>query len=278
MNSIQGASAEAGQVQPGQGVAPEAQMAVGVQPEMPGGGQAVNDNMTITPNSISADYGKMIDEALAEPLPGEAGAEQAPASTPEEPAGGSVNPAGASVVSGGTEMPGAGAANGNEFPPIIPTGGTLGYQSPATMTGDIQGGMQSNPEMQVINGEPMPMGMQAPEMGQANPVAMPTQEADMGMNINPGGMPAQGLGAEANPAAMQAPVLPMPGQELAPPPMAPMPDFGTLPPVQEVPSANPEVPAAEAAPANPIQSPAVVQPEPGTNTSAPLGSFQIPGM
>ncbi|MBQ8996821.1 hypothetical protein IJ095_02225 [Candidatus Saccharibacteria bacterium] len=180
----------------------------------------------------ATDYGKMIDDALAEPMPGEAG----------------------------TSVPGAlGAAA--EPPKIVPTGGALGYESPATM-GQQPAGMMA--PMGQPMGEPM-MGMQAgmnPALMQAPgiegmqaPTDMPAMDYNMaGMGATAPTLSPMGQPMMAQPAdmAVQPGVLPMPGQELTPPPATPTPDFGAMPP------AMPQMPAVD------------------PNMAAQPGAYQIP--
>ena len=211
LNTLQQGAGEAGAVQP-EGNVVQADASNGMN--IPGGTDGLNgasaptgvaDNMTITPNSISADYGKMIDEALAEPLPGETGVVQ-PGS--EMSAGGAIGAEGMPAPQGTPNLTTEdGLAGSKEFPPIIPTGGTLGYESPAVASATTAQGMTGVPEMN-------PAAMQAPDVAGITP----------------------------NVAASPS-VLPMPGQEIAPPPMAPMPDFATLPPVQGAAEVNPVVPS-----------------------------------
>ena len=266
---------------------------VAVVPENADGyaGQTVADqilnNMEKGESNVgAADYGKMIDEALNEPLPGEGGI-QVGAETAEGP---KVNtqdvekadvPQGnpmASVPSDGgmteedalnmikqaqaeANAPLAGMPANGELPKIIPTGGSFGYESPVG----------------------------------ANPAA----EA----------APSVGMGPMGEPSPMeQAPSvnpMPMPGQEIAPPPMAPMPDFGAMPPAvtSVMPSAVPGVsaqPVENVVPApGPVAMPNVtVQPDMNAqiaemalpqvqevpaqpaidNTPADPSAFKIPGI
>jgi len=131
----------------------------------------------------ATDYGKMIDAALAEPMPGEVGA--------------------------------TGVA---ETAQGAPMGQDMGMANPAMMQAPGVEGMQA------------PADVPAMDYG-----AMPAE--------------AQGVGT-----------LPMPGQELTPPPMTPAPDFGAMPPVMS--------PSAPTMPSMPAVDPSAVQP----------GAYQIPGM
>ncbi|MBQ6320940.1 hypothetical protein IJI17_01815 [Candidatus Saccharibacteria bacterium] len=150
-----------------------------------GSTQGVNLQPTGAPaaEQPATDYGKMIDAALAEPMPGEVGA--------------------------------TGVA---ETAQGAPMGQDMGMANPAMMQAPDVEGMQA------------PADVPAMDYG-----AMPAE--------------AQGVGT-----------LPMPGQELTPPPMTPAPDFGAMPPVMS--------PSAPTMPSMPAVDPSVVQP----------GAYQIPGM
>lgn len=204
-------------------------------------------------NVGSADYGKMIDDALNEPLPGEGGIQvgtNGPAGPQvdtqdvekmeEEEALNTIHQAQAQAQA---EMPTLPSLNG-ELPKIVPTGGSLGYESPSEQgiissgegTGSMGAGAQLNPAM-----------AQTPEVASSETAGVPD------MNFQAGGMGAAGAGqtdvnAEMNPMGMgnegamgvtpEPNPMPMPGQEIAPPPVLPAPDFGTMPPT-DTPSVAP---------------------------------------
>ena len=231
-------------------------------------------------NVGAADYGKMIDEALNEPLPGEGGiqvGQDGPggpqvdtqdvekADVPEGnpvagmPGADAQSALGAQMMAGAGQMgqgpmqqqpaeqgmteeealnlikQGQAEANAalpgmpenGELPKIIPTGGGFGYESP----------VGANPAAEAAPS----VGMEAAE------------PSPMGMEQNPMGMGANPMGMGSNP-------MPMPGQEIAPPPMAPMPDFGAMPPAMP---AMPDM-SAPAMPAVPVENtiPAPVATEP----------------
>lgn len=201
--------------------------------------QILNNMEKGASNVGAADYGKMIDDALNEPLPGEGGIQvgqegpngpqvntqdveseesqvgnpmmAAPAmptmptmmQTPAPAEQGMTEEEAMNLIKQGqaeaqADLPGM-PANG-ELPKIIPTGGGgLGEELPT-------GGAEANPAMGA-----------APGMGMTEASGVPE------MNFQAGEVGA----APAVPSPM-----PMPGQEIAPPPMTPMPDFGAMPPVQ----------------------------------------------
>ena len=165
-----------------------------------------------------------------------------------------------------------GITNGGEMPKII-TGGGMGLdESPVGMDAGVMGG------------EPNPAMAQAPGIETTEAAGVP----DMNFQGEGGGSANNTI--EATPSAM-----PLPGQEIAPPPVAPMPDFGAMPP------ASPEVaPAGDNTAmdsvANVQTSSATVQPDAtipestnglaqmpqvagdGTmSTPANPSSFQVPG-
>ena len=209
-------------------------------------------------NVGATDYGKMIDEALDEPLPGEGGIQvgqqgangaqvntqdvdkmDVPQGNPMAGMMGGVTPAASAVneeeeamsiikaAQAEANAPLPGITTGGELPKITPTGGSVGYESPM--------GVEANPAMSNA-----PAVGAAPEMG-----GVP--EMNFGANADeelPAGAPsAMSMGmtnelagatteAEQSPMGMtpEANPMPMPGQDTLPPPPTPMPDFGAMPP------------------------------------------------
>ncbi|MBQ1528542.1 hypothetical protein IIZ77_02765 [Candidatus Saccharibacteria bacterium] len=200
-------------------------------------------------NVGATDYGKMIDEALDEPLPGEGGIQvgqqgasgiqvntqdvdkmdvpqgnpmagvmggttPAPVSNEEEEAMRIIKEAQAEA---NTSL--AGITPGGELPKIIPTGGGLGYESPAGM--EVNPAMSNAPAVGMtpeMGGVPE-MNFGAENMAGEVPSGMPSAMS-MGVNNELAGAPTA---PESNP-------MPMPGQDILPPPPTPMPDFGAMPP------------------------------------------------
>ncbi|MBR3204626.1 hypothetical protein IKF81_03015 [Candidatus Saccharibacteria bacterium] len=172
--------------------------------------EPVKDSMLVNPGAMAKDYGKMIDEALAEPLPGENGAGGVNGANMmgSEMAGNMVADGNGNVAPEGTEasvssgiVSGVGASG-------MPEGLPVDYQSPALeanneMNGEMMGGMSGG----VANAMGGAMG------------AIP------GEPIVPGG-----FGLVENQDVNEQSGLPMPGQGGMVAPMIPMPDFGSLPP------------------------------------------------
>ncbi len=222
-------------------------------------------------NVGATDYGKMIDEALDEPLPGEGGIQvgqqgvngaqvntqdvdkmdvpqgnpmagigtmptPAPAVNEEEEA---MNIIKAAQAEANAPLPGM--APGGELPKIITGGGMTIDEQPV--------GMDQNPAMSNA-----PAVGAAPEMGGVPEMNFGAEEAPAGapsaMSMS---MASDLMGATAGPNQM-----PMPGQDTLPPPVTPMPDFGAMPPsgmpmggeqgVGAMPVEN-TIPVPEAAPA-----------------------------
>lgn len=215
-------------------------------------------------NVGATDYGKMIDEALDEPLPGEGGiqvgeqntngaqvntqdvdkvdvpqgnpmvglmggmmppAPAAPAANEEEEA---MNIIKAAQEEANAALPGM-PANG-EMPKII-TGGGMGIND--TMISEATPGGEVNPAM---NNTP---AMGAPEMGGVPEMNFGAGNMAGGAmagtpSMAPMGMMSDSMGASvvASPMGMtpEPNPMPMPGQETLPPPPTPMPDFGAMPP------------------------------------------------
>ena len=186
-----------------------------------------------------SDYGKMIDEALAEPLPGEGGIQvgangptgpvvdtqdvddvNPPEAQPEQQDGMSEQEAMNLIKQAQTESAIPGLPENGELPKII-TGG----------------GMSSLEEESKFGGE-NPAAMAAPEVGTVEPS-----------------------------------VLPMPGQEITAPPVLPTPEFGTMPPSIETP--NPTVmPDVNSVPQLPQMPQVQVQPDENMLNAAAQTSVQ----
>lgn len=237
---------------------------------------------TVVQPGAAPDYGKMIDDALAEPMPGEGEPQEG---MPQE-AGMSADEAVAlqaikeAQTATAIPMP----ANG-EMPKIIGTSGFAASDPMMTQTG--AGMAQATEEMPA--GTAVAVGMPAGAGGMMNPAMMQTPGmagvsaatdvpamnfGEMGMNssavVQPEGAPTVVNPNEGMNNAMmgQAPMtggLPMPGDGLTPPPAMPTPDFGAMPPM------TPEMPAPATMPAQE----AMPQMPPVGGVQAP-GAFQIP--
>ena len=188
-------------------------------------------------NVGAADYGKMIDDALNEPLPGEGGI-QVGAETPNGPQVNTqdvekmeeveaLNVIKQAQAEANAPLPGM-PANG-ELPKIIP-GGTVGYEEPAGAGGNPA--MISTPSM---NGMSEVGGVPEMSFGGGNEM-----NGGMGMMNQAPMTGSMGMGA-MNP-------MPMPGQEMTPPPVLPQPNFGEMPPAMP---AEATIPVPEPAPAMP---------------------------
>ncbi|MBR3318972.1 hypothetical protein IKG06_00500 [Candidatus Saccharibacteria bacterium] len=258
-------------------------------------------------NVGSTDYGKMIDEALNESLPGEGdnkpqendanasilntqdnsktdASNNVPAETMN--VGSDANP-GAGL--GMQMMTSAGAGLDNNQGANVET--TMGSNMiPSATNSDIseedalnmiQQGKQaagvdaavpkeSDETPKIITGGGMGFGGQTESAGM-NPAMIQTPEVGMTEAVGVPDMNFQGVGS-VNEGSTEAPnAMPLPGQEIAPPPMAPMPDFGTMPP------ATPEIPKVEnAAPSvEPAQMSSVtVQPD----MSVPVSDNSLNGI
>ncbi len=196
-------------------------------------------------NVGATDYGKMIDEALDEPLPGEGGIQvgqqgangaqvntqdvdkvDVPQGNPMAGIGAMPTPAPSvneeeeamniiKAAQAEANAPLPGMTPGGELPKIITGGGMTIDEQPV--------GMDQNPAM----GSAPAIGA-APEMGGVPEMNFGAEEAPAGapspMSMN---MTSELAGAtpEPNPNPM-----PMPGQDTLPPPVTPMPDFGAMPP------------------------------------------------
>lgn len=218
MDSVKAAMAEALSPMGAPAGAPAENTVAGVEVAVAPGGaggyaggsmadQILNNIEKEKSNVGATDYGKMIDEALDEPLPGEGGIQVGqeglngpqvntqdvdkvdvpqgnpmagvgvmPVASPVAPAVNEEEDAMKIIKAAQTEAnaPLAGAVSGGELPKIVPTGGSLGYEAPV--------GSETNPMM--------------------------------------------GNGIESS-------AMPMPGQEVLPPPVLPTPDFGAMPPSVE---------------------------------------------
>lgn len=238
-------------------------------------------------NVGTVDYGKMIDEALNEPLPGEGGI-QVGAETPAGPQVDTQDVDRVQVNQGDPIMAMANAAevasssqtsseNGG-FPPIIQTGGSLGYESPSMMGNTMNGmmGMEGNPAM-----------MSTPNMTGA-PEANNVPDMNFGNDMNGGMMPQMGQVPAPAPMETMSPVentMPMPGQDMTPPPVLPQPDFGEMPPAvppmqdMGVMQAQNTMPVSNPEPA-PTDSAVTVQPdlEVSTPTVDSMGLPQMPAV
>lgn len=269
-----------------------------------------NDGSSGVAIESKTDYGQMIDNALAEPLPGESPDNpgvQADAVTVVPDTGMPVNRATINaeqnvgqVISQSQEsqqpqQPQISqeeidalnvikeAQNMNsipdgEVPKIVTENNVSGYMAPVggqMMSGQ---GMMMNPAMAVAPGvENMPAVNDVPTMnfGAGAGVPMVGSNAvvapDTGMQ---GGMQQTMNNEMINTPATEVNALdgtlPMPGQGMTPPPATPMPEFGTMPPVM------PQSDAMGAAPEVQLQPP--VQPQ--TNAVQPTdpGAFQIPNV
>ena len=237
-------------------------------------------------NVGSADYGKMIDDALNEPLPGEGGiqvGENGPngpkldtqdvdqVDVPEANLMAMAESSDAVSNLGAQMMAGAGAGIDGQQPMMNAGAGV-----------DTSAGVGSGPNMAGMGASMVPTtpsqasdlseedALNLIKQGQAENNASMTGLAEggelpkiitgggMGIGEVPVGTDAGVSGGDMNPAAAQTPgmgsteaagvpdmnfqsgneggvgttqsAMPLPGQEMAPPPIAPMPDFATMPP------------------------------------------------
>ncbi len=199
------------------------------------------------------DYGKMIDAALAEPMPGEAGA---------------TNLAGATdAMSGVVNEPMGSMAS----QPMNGGQGMMGMNNPAMMQAPEVGGGMPAGDVPAMDYSALPNNGMA--MGQMNAGVVGGTAVGGGMTDGtPMGGMADGAMTGQMGGEMAGQVLPMPGQELAPPPMTPTPEFGTMPPgmpeMQPMPT-MPQVDAGVAMQGGMAQD---------MTTQAQPGAFQIPGM
>ena len=269
----------------------------------------------------SADYGKMIDDALNEPLPGEGGiqvGENGPngpkldtqdvdqADVPEgnlmamAESTDTVSNLGAQMMAGAGagiegQQPAMGAGNGMGMAAGTDQnmmGGMGANMVPTPQTSDIseedalnmikQGQAESGANMAGLEGGELPKIITGGGMGIGE---VPTgMGAGAGSEMNPataqtpgvGSMEAAGVpdmnfqGGNDGGAAVEQSAMPLPGQEMAPPPIAPMPDFGAMPPTVNT------VPTPE-----PVQAPSVtVQPDMNASASdlATGGAGALPQM
>ncbi|MBR3256852.1 hypothetical protein IKG02_01000 [Candidatus Saccharibacteria bacterium] len=233
--------------------------------------------------TVGTDYGKMIDEALAEPLPGEGGVSGVGMNggVGNDLNGGMNGGAGFGTgmnnnagfgggMGFGTNNPGAGVsggvigasganngemagtllegANGGELPKITPTGGMLDYQSPMEQQSfGPGGGVSEDQTLGTPNGNAGMGGFGlvggVPERSEVAGGSGVPDVSGVSAGVN-GGETAGGAGIAGIAGGVSEGVgdmgagLPMPGQEIVPPPIAPMPDFGSLPPVRGVPEAG----------------------------------------
>ena len=241
-------------------------------------------------NVGSTDYGKMIDDALSEPLPGEGGiqvGENGPngatvgtqdvdqADVPEGNLMAMMEDDSTNIASdiGAKMMANAGAGlEGQQVMTDIPMNNPVAASTDANPNSNVDMGANMIP--------PQPSGMSEEEaldlikQGQAEAEASLPGITDggempkiitgggMGLDEAPVGMDVGATSGEPNPAMAQTPgveateavgvpemnfqgegggsvnnpieaassAMPLPGQEIAPPPVAPMPDFGAMPP------------------------------------------------
>ena len=258
---------------------------VAVVPENADGyaGQSVADqilgNMEKGESNVgAADYGKMIDDALNEPLPGEGGIQVGQ----EGPGGPQVNtqdvekadvpqgnpmagmPEGEAQAALGAQMM-AGAGQAEQAPAQQPV--DTGMSEEEALNLIRQGQAEANAALPGLNGGELPkiipgggMTINETPVG-ANPAAEAapsvgmSEPSAMSMGEPMGSAPMQTGPAPMTP--MPTTPMPMPGQEMAPPPMTPMPDFGAMPPA--MPSV-PDMPAPAAPTENVVPVPSVSEP------------------
>jgi hypothetical protein len=257
--------------------------------------QILNNIEKENTNVGSTDYGKMIDEALNEPLPGEGGIQVGEnsatgpkintqdvdkADVPEgNPAAmmetEDVNPGaniGAQMMAGagtgaGTNVGDTMNAGANMGPGMVPTAAASDMSEEEALS-LIQQGKQGteanmpNPQEmsetpKIITGGGMGSGEQ-PGGFDVNPAMAQTPEVGATEATGIPDMNFQGTGNVGDAPAGAPSAMPLPGQEIAPPPMAPMPDFGAMPPATPVvPPVGGATPAVELA----QMSSATVQPD-----------------
>jgi len=235
-------------------------------------------------NVGATDYGKMIDDALNEPLPGEGGiqvgengpngpqanvqdvdAVAGPAGNPmaamernDEPVSADDEQAAMDIIKQAkseSETSNLGLGTDGELPKIVPGGSSFGGGT-STVGEDEMTSPDLNPAMSNAPGIGQSLeGGDVPDMnfGTGNTVGLIGDDASTSSAGNmpgadatasgvPGGLP--NVTPEPNP-------MPMPGQEMAPPPVLPAPDFGSMPPIETkventIPAPSPEpAPAAE---------------------------------
>ena len=254
-------------------------------------------------NVGSADYGKMIDEALSEPLPGEGGIQV-----------GTNGPEG--LVTDTQDVDKANVPEGNMM--AMAEGGSTAEASNAgaPMMGNAGAGeigMSSAQSSDMSEEEAMSIIKQGQQSAGTNEASTPANErepqiitgAGAGFGETPMNVGGGNLNLETNPAMTQTPsigeteatgvpemnfqtgndttiqpepsAMPMPGQEIAPPPVAPMPDFGTMPPMGVNPVQNESaMPVLEPA----QMSSATVQPDVSMSMNSPVstGADALPQM
>jgi len=188
-------------------------------------------------NVGAADYGKMIDEALNEPLPGEGGI-QVGAETANGPQVDTQDVEKAEVPQG-NPMAALGAQ-------MMAGAGQMG-QAPAEQPA-ANAGMTEEEALSVIKQAQAEANATLPGMP-ANgelPKIIPTggglgYESPMGANPAAEAAPSVGMSEPSAMGVEMSNPMPMPGQEMTPPPVLPTPDFGAMPPT--MPSAMPAMPS-----------------------------------
>ena len=232
----------------------------------------------ITGAQETKDYGKMIDEALSEPLPGEGGIQVGA----NGPSGMIENTQDVEAVSGGEgqvgQEPAAGSVSVNNpavgAAPIVSNTPAVNNIPPMTFSGEY---VSQQPE-KVLN----------PANAQEifKPLGDLSKELE-NMAVEQGGQVEQGMSPEANMGAPETgqgmgmepvPVpsgLPMPDQEILPPPPTPPVDFGNMNAENSMPAPMPEMPQVQFGNVPEAQSPEQAPPE---NNSGMPGAFQIPNM
>lgn len=257
--------------------------------------QILNNIEKESTNVGSTDYGKMIDEALNEPLPGEGGIQVGEnsatgpkintqdvdeANVPEgNPAAmmntESTDPSmnvGAQMMAGagsGLEMNAGGAVNAgvNTGPGVVPTAAGPDMSEEEALSLIQQGKQETETNIpssqgggeppKIITGGSMGFSEQT-ESFSMNPAMAQAPEVGATEAVGVPDMNFQGAGNISSGPVEAPSAMPLPGQEIAPPPMAPMPDFGAMPPATpEVPPVGSTAPAVEPA----QMSSATVQPD-----------------
>ncbi|MBR2695374.1 hypothetical protein IKE86_00440 [Candidatus Saccharibacteria bacterium] len=172
-------------------------------------------------NVGATDYGKMIDEALDEPLPGEGGIQV-----------GQVGAAGVQVNTQDVDKV--------DVPQGNPMSGVIGPS--ASSANDEEEAMNIIKAAQEEANAPLPgvtPGGELPKIIPGGGMTIDEQPVGMGDASVGAGNPPAGMTLEPNP-------MPMPGQDTLPPPVLPTPDFGAMPPSDTVVPGGMEMPGAGA--------------------------------
>ena len=172
-------------------------------------------------NVGATDYGKMIDEALDEPLPGEGGSQV-----------GQVGAAGVQVNTQDVDKV--------DVPQGNPMSGVIGPS--ASSANDEEEAMNIIKAAQEEANAPLPgvtPGGELPKIIPGGGMTIDEQPVGMGDASVGAGNPPAGMTLEPNP-------MPMPGQDTLPPPVLPTPDFGAMPPSDTVVPGGMEMPGAGA--------------------------------